>query len=346
MVEITVSHPPPHTHLSVHYSVGWVGARAHRSNMASEDDGGVGGGSKPLHFRVCVSGCSSAGKSTLIQRLITGKYVHNVRTTIGVEYPEMTEVSEDGLTVSHSFVDLAGQERFRAVCAIPYRSACAVLVVFDITGPTTDYASSTSRIPSDVPYWIGVAHENAGDYVPVILVANKVDTARGNDDDAAVNLACILQNIDESVQAMAYGGHVYATSSVTGHGVDDLFDDIRHIERMTEKYQVALIDAASAPVYTRGDAMTGDAPPTRRPHCIRQNEPLVCVVAGANGKSRVVRKAGIVNPQDRRGRTAPVGVASSSSPSGAHAAHPQKHASFRVQSGAKPRGGGSTECPC
>lgn len=274
----------------------------------------------------------------------------NVRVTIGVDYPQLSEVSEDGLTVSHNFIDLAGQERFRAVCALPYRSACVVLVVFDITGPPRNFNVD------DVPYWVGVAHQNAGDSVPVIIVANKVDAARGTDDDAAVQLACTLQNIDESVQAKAYGGHVYSTSSVTGHGIDDLFDDIRHIERMTEEYQAALIEASSVPVYRRGDAMTGDAPQrshVQRKAARRVNESLVCVVAGADGKSRIISKAGIVNLQDRRGGSAgpaagPAAAvdASPSSPSGARAPHPPPRASFLTLRGAKPRGGDVPECHC
>lgn len=241
-----------------------------------------------VHLRVCVSGSSATGKSSLIYRLVEGKFNGNACSTINVDFAQREDVTSDGPTLSTTFADLAGQERFRASNALSYRGVCAVLVVFDVTtAPKFD-----TNEPYDVPYWIRLAKERAGQHVPVIVVANKIDAVRGNDVDEAVRVSFELQSIREDVEATAYAGRIYRVSAKTGEGTAELLSDIQNIEKMTEDFQSAAIRASTHAGYRLGDDITGDAPPALPYHAL---EPLLCVVPGVEGLPRVVRERGLVN---------------------------------------------------
>ena len=66
--------------------------------------------------------------------------------------------------------DTAGQETFRAITKSYYRMAMGVLLVYDVTNPSSFQA---------IPGWYRSIQENCSDNIPIVLVGNKSD----QDDD-------------------------------------------------------------------------------------------------------------------------------------------------------------------
>ena len=126
-------------------------------------------GNTHVHLRVCVSGSSGAGKSSLITRIVADVCPQNPPATIGVDYRGKDITTSHDLPAAIHFRDLAGQERFNAVCSSSYRGTDAVLVVFDLT--------PGSARGNDVQQWIDRAKQYANETVPILLVANKLDEA-------------------------------------------------------------------------------------------------------------------------------------------------------------------------
>lgn len=281
-----------------------------------------------MHMRVCVSGSSGAGKSCLITRMVSNIFVHNTPTTIGIDYKTMPVETSHGLAAAIQFRDLAGQERFRSVCAMSYRNIDAVLVVFDL-------ARGAPGLDSDVPYWIDQAAKFAGDAVPVLLVANKVDdTSELADRDRGL----LLHGVGEVVEARAYSGSIYYVSAKTGVGIDAVVQALCHILESAERY----IEAASAVVVgsaaarvraasgdISGDAYSGADIPTPNP-----SDALLNVVVDADGMARIVKAPQFVklvggNPAQEPGSSQVVELSVS-----------------RLQSAESRRASGSGGCAC
>lgn len=243
-----------------------------------------------VHFRVCVSGSSGAGKTCLISRLTGRGFSPNVSSTVGVDYRSKTVETSHGLSAQLNYCDLAGQERFRSVCSTSYRNADAVLVVFDLTTGNSDFND-------DAPYWIEQARQFAGGAIPILLVANKVDGAVGN---LARERGLDLHNVNEAVQAHSYTGNIYYVSAKSGEGTADLERDLCHILEMTERYSEIASDLAVSGICARqrhargiitGDGFNGGVVVVDS----TQSVALLNVVNGADGVPRVVKAPQFVN---------------------------------------------------
>ena len=115
-------------------------------------------------FKMIVVGDGAVGKTTLTQKLITGKFQTQYKMTLGVD------LSVKFLKINQTIVklqiwDTGGQERFQYVSPIYYRGALGALCCYDITKRTTF---------ENVPKWIRNVENYCGN-IPKILVATKQD---------------------------------------------------------------------------------------------------------------------------------------------------------------------------
>jgi len=115
-------------------------------------------------FKIIVVGDGAVGKTTLTQKLITGKFQTKYKMTLGVD------LSVKFLKINQTIVklqiwDTGGQERFQYVSPIYYRRALGALCCYDIT----------KRISfENVPKWITNVENYCGN-IPMVLVAAKKD---------------------------------------------------------------------------------------------------------------------------------------------------------------------------
>lgn len=122
---------------------------------------------QPLQFKFIVIGCSGAGKTSILRRLVDNKFVKGAQSTVGIEY--FTHITTiEGRTIKMMIWDTAGQERFYTIAKAYFRSALGVVLVFDITD---------RKSFDQLPRWLRDARMEADPHCSVILVGNKTDLA-------------------------------------------------------------------------------------------------------------------------------------------------------------------------
>lgn len=122
---------------------------------------------QPLQFKFIVIGCSGAGKTSIVRRLVDDKFVKGTQSTVGIEYFNYITTIK-GRTVKMMIWDTAGQERFYTIAKAYFRSALGVVLVYDITD---------RKSFDQLPRWLKDARLEADPHCSVILVGNKCDLA-------------------------------------------------------------------------------------------------------------------------------------------------------------------------
>lgn len=122
---------------------------------------------QPIQFKFIVIGCSGAGKTSILRRLVDNKFVKGTQSTVGIEYFTYVTTIE-GRTIKMMIWDTAGQERFYTIAKAYFRSALGVVLVFDI---------ADRKSFDQLPRWLRDARMEADPHCSVILVGNKSDLA-------------------------------------------------------------------------------------------------------------------------------------------------------------------------
>jgi len=116
-------------------------------------------------FKVVVVGDGGTGKSTMIQRLITGHFTP-MKITIGTDLATY-QVEFESLVVKLQIWDFAGEKRFRFFLPNYARGAHGCLLCYDITRYTSF---------QNLQDWYDIVQDNSSDPV-FILIGEKVDLA-------------------------------------------------------------------------------------------------------------------------------------------------------------------------
>ncbi len=115
-------------------------------------------------FKIIVVGDGAVGKTTLTQKLITGKFQSKYKMTLGVDLSIKFLKIKQGVCKLQIW-DTGGQERFQYVSPIYYRGALGTLCCYDITKRASF---------ENVPKWIRNVENYCGN-IPIVLVATKKD---------------------------------------------------------------------------------------------------------------------------------------------------------------------------
>ncbi|MFW9963606.1 MAG: GTP-binding protein [Candidatus Sifarchaeia archaeon] len=174
-------------------------------------------------FKTMVIGEGAVGKTTLVNRYVTGVFERDYKTTIGSQFAvKLTHISppekEYSTGIKLQAWDVAGQARFKAVRKMYYSGAAGIIIVFDVT---------RRRSFTELSKWVQEADESIGVRVPMVCVGNKTDLP-----DRAVPS-------DEAKRWAEDQGFVYMESSAkTGEGVADMFTVLAEVMwREARKHQ-------------------------------------------------------------------------------------------------------------
>ncbi|OHT02057.1 small GTP-binding protein [Tritrichomonas foetus] len=153
--------------------------------------------------KLVLLGDSGVGKTSIVTQYVSGVAANNVKPTIGAAFVTK-EVIVDGKPLELLIWDTAGQEVYRGLAPMYYRSALIAIVVYDVTR-TQSYEA--------VNYWIKELKTNVDGSIIILVCGNKTDL----EDKRAVESA--------AAQAMADSeGALYAeTSASTGAGIERMF---------------------------------------------------------------------------------------------------------------------------
>ncbi|MHA1228988.1 MAG: Rab family GTPase [Candidatus Hodarchaeales archaeon] len=118
-------------------------------------------------YKVCIIGDGGTGKTSIVEQYLGNRFSVGYKLTIGTSISTHT-TAINGREIKFQIWDLAGQQRFEFVRATFYRGSHAVVMVFDLTRPTTlenlrEWKCETLRNIGKKPPF------------PAILLANKAD---------------------------------------------------------------------------------------------------------------------------------------------------------------------------
>lgn len=153
--------------------------------------------------KLVLLGDSGVGKTSIATQYISGKAPQSVKPTIGAAFVTKSIVV-DGQPIELLIWDTAGQEVYRGLAPMYYRSALIAIVVYDITRQQS-YES--------VSYWINELKANADSRTIIVVCANKSDLEE-------------QRTVDENIAqqfAESHGALFAATSATTGAGIDRMF---------------------------------------------------------------------------------------------------------------------------
>ena len=119
-------------------------------------------------FKICIFGDGGVGKTTLVNRYMTGVFKGDSTMTIGVDF-HVKKLDLDGIRVSLQIWDFAGEDRFRFLLPSYVIGASGGIFMYDITRYTS---------LKNFEDWIEIfkkGYAGKGRQLPVIMVGGKLD---------------------------------------------------------------------------------------------------------------------------------------------------------------------------
>ena len=161
-------------------------------------------------FKVAIIGEIAVGKTTALARFVSGRFVSDTRSTIGVDFSlkhlifNLDDSNNIETEITLQIWDIAGESRFREL--LPY-------YVTGIKGIILTFDSTSMKTLDSLHDWITVINKHLElDNMPLILISTKHDL-ESNVDKEAVKKFC------DQYQIFDY----FQTSSVTGKNVEAVF---------------------------------------------------------------------------------------------------------------------------
>ncbi|MFW9922789.1 MAG: Rab family GTPase [Candidatus Thorarchaeota archaeon] len=160
--------------------------------------------------KVVFGGDGGVGKTTLIQRYLTGEFIDTTKLTIGVGF-HIHQMSFQGREINFSVWDCGGQEQFKQMGIFDnyFRGALVAVLMFDLTRALSIGGLDT---------WFKFVDKKSN--TAIILVGGKSDLYRDPliDDE-------IIQDTINRYNAVRY----IETSSANGLGVELVFNEIARL---------------------------------------------------------------------------------------------------------------------
>ena len=158
-------------------------------------------------MKIVLIGDTQVGKTCIIRRLSENQFSSNVSATIGAAFQNHIMQTKKG-SVSFQIWDTAGQEKFRALAPMYYRSASVAILCFDLTNKQTF---------ESLEQWFSELKEKASHDLRVIVVGTKNDLVDER----------VIEENDGILFARFHGALFYTeTSAKTGDGIIELFTRI------------------------------------------------------------------------------------------------------------------------
>ena len=161
-------------------------------------------------FKVCIFGDGGVGKTSLVNRFLTGLFKSSTIMTIGVDFL-MKDLEFQGKKVALQIWDFAGEKRFQFLLPGYVKGTSAGIFMFDITR----MSSLTS-----LKEWLDVfkkGTDEEGANVPIMIVGGKIDLSDRRS----------VFSIDAKEMAQSYNLLDYIEcSSKTGENIELIFDKL------------------------------------------------------------------------------------------------------------------------
>lgn len=154
-------------------------------------------------FKILTIGDSQVGKTCLLLRYTSNKFIKNSLATIGIDF-QAKVINFNGKSVKLKVWDTAGQERFRNITQQYYKSADGIVLVYDVTNrdsfeKVTDWMKQINMYTQT-------------DKIGLVLLGNKADLAPRE-----------VKNEEGIEMAKKFGIKHFETSALNNLNVDESF---------------------------------------------------------------------------------------------------------------------------
>ena len=122
---------------------------------------------KKMQFKISLLGEGGVGKTSLKNRVVTGKFTDLYLTTLGVDFSIHNLSLEGTGDVQLAIWDIAGQKNFSTIRESYFEGSSGGIIVFDVTRPET-----LTKIKDN---WIIPFFKKLKGPLPVLILANKID---------------------------------------------------------------------------------------------------------------------------------------------------------------------------
>ncbi|MHA1794236.1 MAG: Rab family GTPase [Promethearchaeota archaeon] len=154
-------------------------------------------------LKVVIIGEHAAGKTSLIKAFVEQRFSADYRPTIGTNiFIKKLELGEDEVVLT--CWDIAGQERWTSMRPLYYKGSSGAFIIGDVTRKST--------FEQIEKFWAPDLKKHAGEKVPIVLIANKMDLEHEVTDDDIEGCRKAIGAID-----------AIKTSAKTGDNVNEAF---------------------------------------------------------------------------------------------------------------------------
>ena len=176
-----------------------------------------------VFFKILLIGDLGVGKSCVILRYVEGDFPGNIMSSIGVDF-KTKQIELDEHSIKMQIWDTAGHEKFRTITTSYYKSAQAIILLYDIT-----QKSSFDHIRN----WITEIDKFGKQGVLKVIVGNKLDLENNRK----------ISKEDAENLALKYGVKLWEVSAKDNTNIEEMFVDT--IKTLLEKNSKIISESSS-----------------------------------------------------------------------------------------------------
>ena len=172
---------------------------------------------KDAVFKVCIFGDGGVGKTSLVNRYLTGVFTEGTSMTLGLDF-HVKSLKINDLEVGLQIWDFAGEEEFRHLLARYVLGSNGGIFMYDMTR-----YSSLQHLDD----WLQVFKEGMKgeeEQIPFIMVGGKLDLKETR--------TISVQEASDLADSKSFKGYIEC-SAKTGENIQKIFEDIARL--MLEK---------------------------------------------------------------------------------------------------------------